>query len=327
MGFRGIGFVAVAALVAGPALAERAFIPVAAGPAGHGATHRTEISLTNAKGARAQTVLASLGREAGGASAQKVALGGGQTRRLSGLAGNGLLELDLAKGVEAEATLVVERPGRKSQRIGVPVLTQVDHMPAGTRAVFLGAEVEDDHRPISVGAINLSSRAMRCSASFEDANGKQLFAPASFTVAPYSERRSGSFAGGKGRADVASLAAVRCNQPFWAYSVNEQASTGDVKFLYPAKEVVLTASTSASKSSVTTQLSIFYQIPGQFFVAGPGKWAYRYTMYFFPSKTIRKIFTDFDVYHAGWDPAKPGGIHLVMWMQERGWATLLGYYN
>src|SRR5262245_45614254 len=102
MALRSAGFVALAALAAAPVLAEKAFIPVT-----DGATQRTEISLVNAKGARAVTVLAQLGYEAGGAGAQqKVTLGGGQSLRLTGVAGNGLVALELPKGVEATATLV-----------------------------------------------------------------------------------------------------------------------------------------------------------------------------------------------------------------------------
>ena len=318
MELRRVGFVAVAALVAAPVQAEKAYIPVV-----DGAAQRTEVSLTNAQGARAATVLARIGYEAGGVSAQQqVTLGGGQSLRLSGLAGNGLVELDLAKGVSATATLVVTRPGGKTVRASLPVLTQVDHMPAGSNASLKIVDLPEEYRKVAVGAVNLSSRATRCEARFHDFDGKQLAAPIGFTVAPFSERRAGSFAGAKGRYDIDTLNTLRCDQPFWTYAVAEHPKSGDVKIVYPMKEVVLNAT-----PSVTTEASTIYQIGGQFFVAKSGQWSYKYTMYFGTRKTWRQTFVDYDVYHNGWDPVKPGGIHLLSWLQYEGWSQMLQYFN
>lgn len=316
MRFRTVGLVAVAALVAAPVVAEKAFIPVA-----DGAGQRTEISLANAQGARAATVLARIGYEAGGASAQQaVTLGGGQSLRLSGLSGNGLVELDLAKGVKATATLVVERPGGQAVRAPLPVLTVADNMPAGSNASLKLVNLPDDYRKVAVGAVNLSSRAMRCEARFHDFDGKQLAPSIAFTVAPFSERRAGSFAGSKGRVDVDSLNTVRCDQPFWTYALVEQPKTGDVGVIYPTKEVELVA------APVTTEGTLSYTINGVFLVARPAQWSYRYHMSF-SSRTIRQIFTQVTVYNGGWDPEKPDGFHLVVWLQKDKWINMLQYFN
>jgi hypothetical protein len=325
MGYRAVGFVAVAALVAGPVLAEKAFIPAADAVGANGVKYRTEISLANAKGARAAAVLARIGYEAGGASAaQKLTLAGGQSLRLSGLAGNGLVELDLAKSVDVTATLVVERAGGKTFRDSLPVLETGDYMPAGTAASLRIVSLPEDYRKVSVGAVNLSSRAMRCEARFEANDGRQLGAPIAFTVAPYAERRAGSFAGGKGRSDVASLNTVQCDQPFWTYAVAEQPSSGDVKVVYPMKDVTVPKTSSATTEATG---SLVYEIPGQFFVASSKKWSYRFNMYFGSTRTFRQAITNFDVYHGGWDPKKTSGVHLVEWMQFDGWGTCLKYLN
>lgn len=319
MEHRAVAFVAVAALMAGPAWAEKAFIPASDGAVGRGATHRTEITLTNAKGAPERVVTARLADEAGRASAyQSVAVKGGQSVRLAGLEGNGLVELELAKGVEAAATLVVERAGGTTRRTPLPVVTAIDNLSAGsTAALWGGPQFDGGYRKTAAGVINLSGRAMRCSASFEREDGSVVAEAVHFTVAPYAERR----AIGGGKADIAELASVRCDQAFWAYGVAEQAATGNVQITYPSKEVRLAASTEATTGSYV------FTIPGTFLVPAAGKWSYRYYMYFPTVLTFKKVVSELDVFIKQWDPVKPGGIHMIMWMQREGWATMMKYMN
>lgn len=130
------GFVAAAALMAGPVLAEKAYVPVSDGAVGRGVTHRTEISVSNAKGAAESR----LSVRFGGAAAQEVSLKGGESRKLDRLNGNGLAELDLAKGVEASATLFVERPGRDAARVWIPVLTGVDTLSPAPARCFTASD-------------------------------------------------------------------------------------------------------------------------------------------------------------------------------------------
>jgi hypothetical protein len=97
------------------------------------------------------------------------------------------------------------------------------------------------------------------------------------------------------------------------------------------KEVTIapTSATSSMKSVTSAAATgpLNYQIPGQFFVANSKKWTYKFNMYFGSQRTFRQVFTDFDVYHGGWDPKKPGGVHLVAWTQFKGWATMMKYLN
>jgi hypothetical protein len=292
---------------------------VSDGAVGRGVSHRTEISLTNAQGAPERVVTARLADEAGRASAfRSIAVKGGQSVRLDGLKGSGLVELELAKGVEATATLVVERTGRTTRRTSLPVVTAVDNLSAGSKAALWGGpQFDGGFRKTAAGVINLSSRAMRCTASFEREDGTVVAEAIRFTVAPYAERRA--LAGGK--ADIAELASVQCDQAFWAYGLAEQEATGDVQITYPAKELQLAASTEATTGSYV------FTIPGTFLVPGPGKWSYRYYMYFPTVLTFKKVVSELDVYLHQWDPQKPNGIHMVLWMQREGWNTMMQYMN
>lgn len=168
---------------------------------------------------------------------------------------------------------------------------------------------------------------MQCSASYVDDLGVDRFAPISFTVAPRSERRTvDSFGAAKKGADLDSLAGVRCDQSFYAYGLAENQKTGEVKFVYPSKEVVLAATDTRAP---TGEVSKIFTIPGTFLVAGAGHWSFHYNMGFGASTSYRKAILDVDITVGQWDPKKPTGIHLIWWFQKGSkWGTdLLQYLN
>lgn len=317
MKIRGAAVVVAAACVAGPALAERAFVPMSEST-GRGVDYRTEIALTN-EGGRDRAVWARLGYEAGGASAaQAYTVFAGGTTRLDGLTGNGLVELELAKDVAVDARLLVVKPDGRVTNAALPVLTAADSLPAGARALVHASGLASDYRNLAVGVVNLGGRALRCSASFESDSGEALVAPVEFAIAPRTERRSDSFVAGRGPVDADALTAVSCDQPFWAYALAESARTGDARIVYPTREVV-------AEATEATAGSLVFQLPGTFFTPSSAKWSYRYTMSFGSTRTFHKLATDLDVYIAKWDPQKPGGNHLIQWVQMAKWGTMMMY--
>ncbi len=323
--------VALAAALAQPALATTVYVPFADRLQAGAPQRSTELHLTNSQAKFGQSVTYRVLVDGKAATFKTVQLGPGQSRSIAPgipMGASGLIELDIPNGVEVDARLLVERPGKSRGSISIPAFV-ASSAAAGGDSIVLQGLTRDGGRQSGFSIQNFDARSATCSVQLVDEAGKALGAATEVQLPGKSSRREeNAFSGLTSNAIANAGARVSCDRRFWAYGLVEETATGETELVTPALELMATTATSG----VTPSAAVTYSFTksGTFLVSSDKNLNWIYIMRLPSTLTFRKVVVDYDFFVNIWDPKKSGGTHEVMWLQRKvnDWKYgMMGYIN
>ena len=322
----------IALFAAAPAVAGQVYVPYAFDRDNGAVRHRVEVMVTNTQPSLTQKASHRLVSGDARGLANEIALGGGESRTLRGVAGNGhraVLEIDAPDGVAVRARLVTERSNGSRSVIELPTIGAHNALEGGASTVLQGLERSLNGRATGIGVLNLGQKSATCEASFQSSAGAPIGARVTFPLAARTEIfQEDVFNAYQEEIAAGALATVSCSQRFYAYAVVEDDVEGEVEFVGPSYEAAAAEAIGSTIPRPDATSSTIFTLPGTFLTCTKYNHNWKFNMNFGSSKTFRKVFVDFDVYVAGWDKQKPSGTHCLLWLNMGSkWENMFGYLN
>ncbi|RMH21686.1 MAG: hypothetical protein D6696_05220 [Acidobacteria bacterium] len=87
------------------------------------------------------------------------------------------------------------------------------------------------------------------------------------------------------------------------------------------------AEAACTEDAETIPGAVLFELPGTFLTCdGCANW--QFDMPFDQRREFSKVTVDFDLFVAGWDPARPNGFHAIFWLNNGSrWQDMMGYLN
>jgi hypothetical protein len=195
---------------------------------------------------------------------------------------------------------------KSDHRAGLPLVAS-DELGAPGRTLTLEGLVSDGARTTGLALANLGGSAARCTVSLTAADGTAIGELSTVGLAPRSHRYLDDvFAGLQGVTEA--QAAVTCDQPFYAFAVIPDRTTGGVTVVDPtplSKKAGATPCAAGSKALCFDLKGIVHQPTA----ATPVK----RVAFPVPPGTYSRVKLSLDVTVGPWHAPDPDGKHLVYW--------------
>ena len=236
-------------------------------------------------------------------------------------AGTTLLEVTSAPQLVFRGELVsLDGNGGVLHRTEIPLLTDRTLVEAGETIYLQGLERGGEDRVTHFGLINLSAQVAQCTISVFRADGGQIAGTVVLSRLPLSlslfEDVLGILQEVQG---TNARLQVSCDQPFYAYGVRLNGTTGAVSFITPsasgASELVRPGSEPPCPEG-----GFCFEFPGLIFAPTSSQLRFPINIPFEPGLVFRRIEVKLDVFFSGYDRIKPDGIHNFFWMARNRFA-------
>jgi hypothetical protein len=257
----------LAALVAAPLAAAEVYVPALDPASGAGTRSETQLWISNTS-STAGGAFKSLYLTQDSDGTQRPTPGGNnnilakrsfKVVSLGQDGKNGLVAIELANGLAAEARIVTTANGETS--VGrVPVISDLNRMTAGAKAELLSLERDPARGRVShLGIVNLGTTATTCTVELFRVDGSQIGAKVILAFKPLSLRHFPDALQVLGESSIEGVRAeVSCAQPFYAYAAIHQATNPYYHFVTPAA-----VSSGGSSTPLTCGTgALCYDFPG-----------------------------------------------------------------
>jgi hypothetical protein len=307
--------------VAAPLAAAEVYVP-ALNPAvaNDGSRSETELWISNAATAQAAFATNFLGADSDGTqrstppTSRSVAAGQSFNVTRVGQSGKvGLVAIELASGLVADARIVSTSQSGTVTTTRVPVISDANKIAAGAKAEVLGLERDPERgRLLHFGVVNVARQAATCKVGFFRADGSQVASTVTLALKPLSLLHFqdafailGEFRISGGRAEVT------CDQPFYAYGA---------QFFYPASHYLFLTPAGAVGGGGTTNpppqtgTSVVFERAGLVHAATVSVPKGRVDVAVASALSLKRLILDMDVVPGPWNREKTPGNHAIVWL-------------
>jgi hypothetical protein len=256
----------------------------------------------------------------------------------------GMIELvPGADNMVLASRLVYQKPGVFTSTVEMPAVGSSMVRPAGTPSFLQGLEHSSTTGVLTdLGIFNLGLSQTTCTYDVYSQDGQVLAAGVSFQVPALSSLfYVDLFGATPGTPEITvpfnSWLRVSCDQPYWAYGVRLDTTTGDARSL----DVLTTPAQSTLVQPVNTPPppppppppsggTVLLSRPGTFLIFSNNPGSNQHNVrYNFTGGGLNydRLTLEFDVYVNRWDPS-PQKAHCLFWLSKSGgWSQTLGYLN
>lgn len=249
----------------------------------------------------------------------------GETAGLALSAGfTGLLELTAPAGFSFSGRLD-RTDGADSTEL--PVLSSENAAPAGSTLYLQGLR-RSDTLASDWTLVNLGWASASCKISTFGVAGGPIGAAATVALKPLSSRvfpdvlltlgvSAGEYVRGQ----------VTCDQPFYTFAMARDAESGDIGLIEPSSRGNSTFALPGEEGPQECPAgAACFTVDGLAFKPSkstPTK-GFNFPL---PPGNYERLHFEMDVKHGGWDPANPGGKHMLFWLVKNRNYYMYGYSN
>jgi|GEM_PF-2276941 len=213
----------------------------------------------------------------------------------------GLLAIEADSEIQVDAWVETHH-GRQTYMGGVPVISDANRFEAGTAAFVNGVSRVNTAQ---LALVNLGADSAVCSVDFVRADGSLAGGNAQVTVPAVSLGLYDDALGLRQIKEDVSVSAT-CDQPFFAFAVENNPRNGRVSFLSPASKIAEAAATVADDLT-----PIIFERPGQIHTATTAVPKLKLAVPVTKALQLDRLVWDLDITVGPWNAKKPECAHNI----------------
>jgi hypothetical protein len=212
----------------------------------------------------------------------------------------GLLAIEAESEIQVDAWVETHH-GRQTYMGGVPIISDANRFEAGTAAFVNGVSRVNTAQ---LALVNLGAESAACSVDFVRADGTLAGANAQVTVPAVSLSLHADALGLRQIEENVSVSAT-CDQPFFAFAVENNPRNSRVTFISPASQI------AAATVVADAGAPIIFDRPGQVHLATTADPKLKLSVPVSQALNLDRLVYDLDITAGPWNAKKPQCAHNI----------------